>query len=218
MEPIADKYQITFETWNKLAQLYEDKFMHLTNYNDSYDCLIATISKPSASILELGCGPGNIAKYLLNKQSEFKILGTDISANMIALAQKNNPTANFQLLDAREILTLNQKFDAIVAGFCLPYLSAADCNKFIQDSKKLLNNNGILYISFVEGDYAQSGFKTGSTGYAAYFYYHSLANLQELLLEHGFRELHVLHTNYSTTANNTEIHTILIAQLKQIEQ
>lgn len=218
MKPIADKYQITFETWNKLAQLYEEKFMHLTNYNESYDCLCAAIINPKAAVLELGCGPGNITKYLLSKQPEFEILGTDISANMIALAQKNNPTANFQLLDAREILSLNKKFDAIVAGFCLPYLSDTDCNKFIQDSKKLINKNGIIYISFVEGDYAQSGFKTGSTGYAAYFYYHSLASLQQLLLEHGFRELHVLHTNYATTPNNTEIHTILIAQQEKIKQ
>jgi hypothetical protein len=137
---------------------------------------------------------------------------------MIALAQKNNPTAKFQLLDAREILSLNKKFDAIVVGFCLPYLSAIDCNKLIQDSKKLLNNNGIIYISFVEGDYVKSGFKIGSTGYAAYFYYHNLTSLQQLLLEHGFRELHVLHTNYATTPNNTEIHTVLIAQQEQIEQ
>lgn len=209
---LPDKDYITQQTWNKVAQLYEDKFMHLTYYNESYDCFCAAINNPHATILELGCGPGNITKYLLEKCPDYKILGTDISPNMIALAQKNNPTANFQLLDAREVHTLNQKFDAIVNGFCLPYLSAEAANKFIQNCNQLLNNNGVLYISFVEGAYEDSGFKTSSTGDATYFYYHSLTKLQNTLLAQGFVINQIRYVDYIIKENQTEKHTIVIAQ------
>lgn len=32
-------YQETFETWNKIAGLYEEKFMDLDLYNQSYDAV-----------------------------------------------------------------------------------------------------------------------------------------------------------------------------------
>lgn len=210
----SDKDKITLQTWNKLAQLYEDKFMHLTYYNESYDCLCAAINNSKATILELGCGPGNITKYLLEKNPDYKILGTDISTNMITLAQKNNPTASFQLLDAREILSLNQTFDAIVNGFCLPYLSAEAADTLIQHCNQLLNNNGILYMSFVEGAYEDSGFKTSSTGDAAYFYYYNLTKLQNTLLTQGFIVKRVLYVDYPIKEKQTEKHTIIIAQKK----
>lgn len=59
-----DKYFETFETWNKVASLYEENFMNLEVYNESYDLFCNTVHTPNASILEIGCGPGNITKYL----------------------------------------------------------------------------------------------------------------------------------------------------------
>src|SRR5690606_11871580 len=118
--------------------------------------------KGSAKILEIGCGPGNITKYLLFKRPDFNIYGIDIAPKMIALAKSNNPTANFNIMDARQISSLKTKFDGIVCGFCLPYLSNTDCEKLIFDSFNLLNNNGLIYISFAEGDPDTSGFQVGS--------------------------------------------------------
>ena len=45
-----DKYQETFHTWNKLAKIYEDKFIDLDLYNDTYDDFLDLILKPNASI------------------------------------------------------------------------------------------------------------------------------------------------------------------------
>ena len=54
-----DKYKETFKTWNKVASLYEDKFMDLDLYNNTYDYFCELV-KDNAKILEIGCGPGNI--------------------------------------------------------------------------------------------------------------------------------------------------------------
>lgn len=112
-----DNYQITFQTWNKIADLYQEKFMDLDLYNDSYDLFCKQIKVHQAHILEIGCGPGNITKYLLEKRPDFQLLGTDIAPNMIVLAKKNNPTAEFQVMDARHIHQLSQKYDGIICGF-----------------------------------------------------------------------------------------------------
>ena len=38
-----DKYKETFKTWNKVASLYQDKFMELDLYNDTYDFICSSI-------------------------------------------------------------------------------------------------------------------------------------------------------------------------------
>ncbi len=125
-----DNYQETFETWNKLASLYQDKFMDLELYNESYDAFCNSIAKDNAKILEIGCGPGNITKYLLSKRPNYQIYGIDVAPNMIELARENNPTARFDVMDCRNISEINQDFDGIVCGFCLPYLSEGDGENF----------------------------------------------------------------------------------------
>ena len=73
----------TFETWNKIALLYQNKFMDFELYNETYDFICNSIIKEKAKILEIGCGPGNITKYLLSKRPDFNIYGIDIAPNMI---------------------------------------------------------------------------------------------------------------------------------------
>jgi len=51
--------------------------------NDTYDFICNSIDKPNAKLLEIGCGPGNITKYLIAKRPDFDIFGIDIAPNMI---------------------------------------------------------------------------------------------------------------------------------------
>lgn len=205
-------HQETLNTWNKVAQLYQEKFMDLEMYNESYSLFCDSIEKSNASILEIGCGPGNITKHLLSLRKEYSIYGIDFSSNMIELAQKNIPSASFEVMDARDILKLNKTFDGIIVGFCLPYLSGEESLQLIGDASTLLNKNGVLYLSFVEGDSNQSGFKTSSTGDRTYFYYHELSALTKGILDAGFETPKVLHVNYGDANSKQEVHTIVIAK------
>lgn len=209
-----DRYKETFETWNKVAELYQDKFMDLDLYNDTYDFICSSLNKSGSKILEIGCGPGNITKYLLSKRPDFNIFGIDIAPNMIALAKKNNPTASFTIMDSRQISVLKKNYDGIVCGFCLPYLSQTDSIKLISDCYKLLNENGLIYLSFVEGDPNNSNFKVGSSGDRTYFYFHSLNELTQQLYKNDFEEIRTFKVEYKKTENEYEIHTILTAKKK----
>lgn len=82
-----DPYAQTAQTWDKIAGLYQDRFMDLTLYNQTYDALCQTLPQ-NAKLLELGCGPGNITRYLLQMRPDLSILATDTSYNMLELAKK----------------------------------------------------------------------------------------------------------------------------------
>lgn len=210
-----DNYKETFETWNKVATLYQDKFMDLDIYNETYDFICHSIIKSKAKLLEVGCGPGNITKYLLAKRPDFDIYGIDIAPNMIELAKKNNPAARFSVMDIRQISELKSEFDGIICGFCLPYLSQKDSTKLISDSYNLLTEKGLIYISFVEGDPNKSGFQVASSGDRSYFYFHNLEELKEQLIKTGFEEVRMVKVSYKKSEKVTEIHTILTAFKKK---
>lgn len=213
-----DHNKETFETWNKLASLYEEKFMHLELYNQTYDFICESISTKNAEILELGCGPGNITKYLLSKRPDFKILGTDIASNMIELAKKNNPSANFRVMDSRVIHEIKDSFDAVVCGFIIPYLSPIELKQLILSACKLLKKFGIIYLSFVDGDSKKSGFKTASTGDRSYFFYHQLDQINKYLMLAGFEIFKVFDVDYKTSDNETEKHTIIVSKKLSLEK
>ena len=207
-----DPYKITFNTWNKVANSYQDKFMDLDLYDESYDLFCQQIAVKNPSVLELACGPGNITRYLLNKRPDFQILATDIAPNMIELAKRNVPQAKFKLMDVREMDQLAERFDAIIAGFCLPYLSAADVAYLIRSAKTLLYPGGTLYLSTIEGDYSKSAFQTGSTGDQAFVYYHSLADLTQQLHAHDFKDLQILHVAYPGKEEIPDNHLIVLSK------
>jgi 2-polyprenyl-3-methyl-5-hydroxy-6-metoxy-1,4-benzoquinol methylase len=209
-----NRYSETFETWNKVALLYQEKFMDLDLYNETYDFICSSLNKPNSKILEIGCGPGNITKYILSKRPDLDIFGIDIAPNMIDLAKINNPNANFAIMDSREISKMETKYDGIICGFCLPYLSQTDAENLIFDAKNLLVNNGLIYISFVEGDPNKSDFQIGSSGDRSYFYYHTLDKLKTQLLDNSFEDLKTFTVEYVKSETEIDIHTILTAKKK----
>lgn len=206
-----DKYQETFNTWNNIASLYQDKFMDMDLYNSTYDFICNALPQPNAKLLEIGCGPGNITKYLLSKRPDFDIFGIDIAPKMVELARLNNPTAQFEVMDTRHIHTVESKFDGIVAGFCLPYLSQNETSELISSGYNLLNDKGLIYLSFVEGAPDKSHFKTGSGG-RVYFYFHDLTTLKAQLIKEKFDEIETFRVRYKTSETAFDIHTILTAK------
>ena len=209
-----DKTKIAVDVFNKSAKEYQDRFMEVDIYNDSFDIFCNSIAKKNAEILELACGPGNITKYLLKKRPDFKILGTDLAPNMIELAKANNPSAEFRLMDCRDISLLDKKYDGIICGFALPYLSRTASEKLIGDAFKILHPYGMLYISTMEEtEDNKSGFKSSSSGeYRAYIYYHQAGYLMDALQKNGFRIIDFQRQDYPTTDGTKTVDLLIIAQ------
>jgi ubiquinone/menaquinone biosynthesis C-methylase UbiE len=208
-----DKTKIAVEVFNKHANIYQNKFMDVNLYGDSFDLFCNTILTENADILELACGPGNITKYLLNKRPDFKIFGTDLAPNMIELAKINNPKAEFQIMDCRDIGMIDKKYDAIMCGFCLPYLTKEEAEKLISDASLLLKYNGVFYMSTMEDDYIKSGFKKGSTGDEIYMHYHQADYLSIALKENNFKIIELQRQDYPTQ-DGTKTTDLLIIALK----
>lgn len=207
-----DPHKITIETFDKLAAAYQEKFMDV-NYKDTFDLFCRLIEKQNARIFEIACGPGNITKYILSKRPDLNIEAIDLAPNMIRLARINNPAAKFEIMDCREIGKLPGGYDGIMCGFCMPYLSKAECLKLIADCASLLNSGGIFYFSTMEGDEEMSGYETSSDGqHKAYIHYHRADDLQEGLEKHGFELIELFRREYPKPGQAPAIDMIVVAR------
>lgn len=183
----------TQNTYNRAAQAYWEKKSQVTLYNASFDTFCEMLPQ-NAPVFELGCGPGNVTQYLLGQRPDLIITGIDLAPNMVALAKANNPTTHYRVLDCRNIATLDQKFDAVLAAFVLPYLTKEECKNLIGDCAALLTDKGPLYLSTMEGEYSASGFETASFSpqNKVHIHYHQEDFIKECLTQCGFELVHLI--------------------------
>lgn len=209
-----DKTALAVSLFDKLADLYQQKFMNQDLYQDSFGLFCDLLKVKGAAVLDVACGPGNISKCLLNRRPDLQLLGIDLAPNMVKLAEINNPSAKFEVMDGRNISSLHSTFDGIMIGFCLPYLSKEEAIKMISDAAVLLNAGGVIYISTMEDDYDKSGFKKGSTGDEIFMHYHEGAYLIKALEENNFTILHTIRQPYPGEGDAAATDLILIAVKK----
>ena len=169
-----EKNNSAAKIFDKYAAQYEAKYMDIGHYRKSLDIFCERLSTSNPELLELACGPGNITRYLAYKIPLSNILATDLSQAMLELAQKNNPNISTALLDLRSISDLKSKFDGIVCGFGLPYISGGEVQKLVKDSNDLLKENGLIYFSLIENSAtpADSCKSKDNSGDELFTYYH----------------------------------------------
>ncbi len=204
-----------FELFDSHAEAYQERFMDVAPYHATLDALCSAIVTGRAEVLELACGPGNITKYLLHKRPELRILATDLAPNMLSLAKANNPKADFKLLDCRELLTLDSSFDAIVCGFCLPYLSPEETTQLIKDSAVVLREHGVIYLSTMEDDPVKSGWRASSSSPSeqVYMHYYEADFLTAAMRAQGFTVSHLTRTQTSAADGTLFTDLMIVAQI-----
>lgn len=199
----------TKKLFNESAQDYFEKYADLKNYNDTLNQFCDLLSE-NARVLELACGPGNITKHINTKRPDLQILATDFAEEMLKIGRKECPKAKFEVLDLLELDKLDLKFDGIICGFGLPYISKEEAIQLIKTAKEKLNPNGVLYLSTMEDFNSNSTEENGMK-----YYFHEKEYLLEAFEENGFSI--ELCKNQEFKENDYEyVDLILIGKIKLI--
>ena len=211
-----DKFDLSVNLFDEFADEYAKRYTNLEAYSDSIDMFCNLIRTNKPKILELGCGPGNVTKLLKIRFPQAQIMAIDLAPNMIAIARQQLPDVDFKIMDVRDILSLPEKFDAVMCSFCLPFLSTADALKLIADCGEKLNPGGVLYLCTMEGNESDGGFETTSFSGEAkiYFNYHSRQDLQDALSASGFEISHLKLQDYPEPDGRVTIDMIFIGVKK----
>lgn len=102
------------------------------------------------SILEMGCGAGDVSLKLVQKG--YRVTGIDFSETAIKWAKEKSQGLESQVQFYQDSATntdilMSQKFDLIIDGNCLHCLFDDDRDNFYKNINRLLKREGYLFIS-----------------------------------------------------------------------
>ena len=134
--------------WNNLAEKYEKHHpIWLDESNVLFDLFCSHLSEKSL-VLDIGSGTGlPYAKLLIERG--FSVLGIDIAPQMLKVAQRNVPQAEFKELSMTE-LNFENMFDGAVSSFSMLLLSPLQFKDVASRIARALKKGGVLYLSLNE--------------------------------------------------------------------
>jgi len=163
-----DKNKKTIEAYDKNPQYYAEKF-------DSYGARIEDIDRAlklnesgSSKALELGCGNGRDAKYIVSKVAAGNYIGVDASEGLLALAKAKVTSGEFRLGDIRALEFSPETFGVIFSFASLLHVNHEEMEKIIEKCHRWLKIGGILFISTKYGAYKEE--KSKNLGDDKYYY------------------------------------------------
>jgi cyclopropane fatty-acyl-phospholipid synthase-like methyltransferase len=206
-----DEHNTTIATYDRCARNFADTFMDNDLYWASLDRFAARL-EPGSRLLDLGCGPGNNARYLAGRVPDLKIVGVDLASAMLAIAREAVPQGEFRQGDIRDLDPSEGPYDAILAAMCLPYLDKNEAQAFIQNLGKLLTHHGRLYLSCMEG--RGSGYETASfsEGHPIFVHYYAQEEVSAWLETACLRVDEVIRQEYPEPDGSITIDMIFLSE------
>jgi SAM-dependent methyltransferase len=98
-------------------------------------------------ICDMGCGPGQIARYLHDRG--VKTCGVDLSPEMVRQAQRINPAIPFQRGDMLALTDVaDESYGGIAAFYSIVHIPHQKVLQALRELKRVLRTNGVLLLAF----------------------------------------------------------------------
>jgi SAM-dependent methyltransferase len=99
---------------------------------------------------DLGCGPGQVARYL--SERGVAVCGVDLSPGMVEQARQLNPGIEFHQGDMKALDVPEEVWSGIAAFYAIVNLSPAEVALALREIQRVLQPGGRLLLSFHIGE------------------------------------------------------------------
>lgn len=100
----------------------------------------------SGLICDLGCGPGQIARYLRDRDAHS--FGLDLSEGMLGEARRLNPDISFVLGSMLALGLRSESLAAIAAFYSIIHIPREQVISALSEMKRVLKPGGLLLLAF----------------------------------------------------------------------
>ena len=94
----------------------------------------------------MGCGPGQIARYLHRRGVE--ALGVDLSPRMVAEAQRLNPEIHFHQGSMLSLPEADNSWGGIAAFYCIIHIPRQRVVEALREMRRVLKPGCVLLVTF----------------------------------------------------------------------
>lgn len=100
---------------------------------------------PLGLVLDVGCGPGHVGRFLADRGRE--VTGIDLSPAMIEHARRLSPEMSFEVGDMRRLAHDDDSIAGIVAFYSLIHIARAEVPAVLLEFKRVLMRGGKLLLA-----------------------------------------------------------------------
>jgi ubiquinone/menaquinone biosynthesis C-methylase UbiE len=140
-------------SYDRVAGHYaEEYFRELERKPD--DCKLldefADKVRDKGEVCEMGCGPGQVARYL--KDRGVNMCGIDLSEEMVNAARKLNPDIPFSTGNMLALSEEDNSFGGIVSFYAIIHIRREEIATALREMFRVLKPGGKLLMSFHHGE------------------------------------------------------------------
>jgi len=182
----------TIETYDKIAPAYciKTRLKKYLDWEELYIKKLLSYSKAGKPrILDVGCGDGR--HCLLIDKNKAESVGIDLSRKMINEAKRYYSKGNFKIMNMINLKFANESFDGIWSSGSIYHVSKKDVSKVLNEFFRVLKKDGVFGLSYkLGGGEGLEANPKSYGGFPRYFAYYSIDEMDSLLKDSGFAQLH----------------------------
>lgn len=152
MTDILGKNPILFYSYNEAKKYNLSGAFKRIQKIMTLDALEIINFKTNSKILDLGCGTGFSTKILVDKG--LKVIGVDISKNMLSFAKKKN--LNVIKSNMTSLPFKDKSFDGLISISAIQWLKSSEYNQVLKEINRVIKDKAIIQFypkNQIEFDY-----------------------------------------------------------------
>jgi ubiquinone/menaquinone biosynthesis C-methylase UbiE len=143
----------TQTSYDRVAEEYACRMLHELDHKprdrELLDQFAAQV-KDHGRVADIGCGPGQIARYLHDRGVD--AFGIDLSPAMVELARKAHPGMEFQQGNMSALPLPDDSMAGLTTFYSIIHIPRADVVDVLKEMCRVLKKDGTLLLSFHRGD------------------------------------------------------------------
>lgn len=147
-----DFLKTTRDSYDSIAREYADNIFDELKGKPLDRALLNRFAEavtPLGIAVDLGCGPGQIARYL--HERGVNVIGIDLSPAMVALAKELTPQVNFLQGNMLALDVPDGAWGGIAAFYSIVHIPRPKMVDALRELHRVLLPNGILLLAFHSG-------------------------------------------------------------------
>ena len=150
MEP--EKITTLQTSYDRVSKHYAEEIFNELEHKPLDRALLDRLAESvrgSGPICDLGCGPGQVARYLSTKGVD--VFGIDLSAGMVEQALQLNPGIDFRQGDMSSLEDEPDSWGGISAFYSIIHIPREEMVDALSELKRVLRPGGVMLLAFHVG-------------------------------------------------------------------
>lgn len=140
-----DKIELNKNAYNNSAKKYNERRVIYNKTIDDLDIFVQNLPK-NGKVLDAGCGAGEpVARFMVDHG--LTVTGIDISEEILKIAKKSVPEADFQVMDLTDLSFEDESFDGIAAFYSVIHVPREEHEQIFSEFNRILKQNGLILVT-----------------------------------------------------------------------